>query len=857
MLLAIVLIALVISGIGPLERGTWWLEVFPVLIGVPDPLATARRFPLTPLVVQAARVHALILILGGHYTYARGAARVLGAGRCSASRATTTTGSATSRRASCPRSSPARSCCAPRRCGRGGWLFFLVTAICLAISASYEFIEWWAALLGGAAADAFLGTQGDVWDTQWDMFLALCRGASPRRSCWRAPARPAALRNRPRSWYADRSMNPVKLELAALVALVLFVPASAQDWFGAPRQFMTTDPVRLVIDVDADGDLDLVRVTPRGRRRRRVHRDGEPRERRLHRRAAGTVSRSGVGLVVAGGDVTGDGRPDLLFATTQTYAAGSGFLVYPGSPSGTFGAPTHKSIPGAVVKALHLADVTRRRRARRRGLPRQCDSGNVQLAPVARRRSVRDMARRDDPRRAAQRDPRVVGPRHERRRDHRRGDRGNRGPDLLPDDRKRVRDRTDAPHRDDGGSGRLRRRRPRRRWRRGHPVFGSDAEPDRFRRVEREPREDHEPGRRHVVGPGPADLPGPDPVLHERRQASRRTLGQRRAAGRRADDAAADPDLGDRWPRSGSSREAPPAVLRSDSRILAWEVDPAGVGIFDVSGDGIPDFVGGFEIMFGVGGMTSPFGQLAGGVATCNAPGLGRRRRPRLRIEHRASRSLLRERRSRRLRAGPARASAASSRPVGRAVLSGRRLQRRQAPRLARRARRHLPLLRRFPSARSATIGSTPTRETARSSISAWLRSSGSRRAFQCKLSPVLDVNGDGFDDIVAQNTVWYSNGAGTLTPGTVSYPGSAPGRRRGRRHRLGRRHPRLELGVSDRERVVAPEHRGRRLHLDADRHRRPRPSPTGGSRTWTTTATSTCCSATGPCSSRPGPPCT
>ena len=53
------------------------------------------------------------------------------------------------------------------------WLFFLVTCVCLAISASYELIEWVAALLGGSSADAFLGTQGDVWDTQWDMFTAL------------------------------------------------------------------------------------------------------------------------------------------------------------------------------------------------------------------------------------------------------------------------------------------------------------------------------------------------------------------------------------------------------------------------------------------------------------------------------------------------------------------------------------------------------------------------------------------------------------------------------------------------------------------------------------------------------------
>ena len=55
---------------------------------------------------------------------------------------------------------------------QGKWLFFIVTSICLAVSACYEFMEWWAALLGGEAADAFLGTQGDPWDTQWDMFMA-------------------------------------------------------------------------------------------------------------------------------------------------------------------------------------------------------------------------------------------------------------------------------------------------------------------------------------------------------------------------------------------------------------------------------------------------------------------------------------------------------------------------------------------------------------------------------------------------------------------------------------------------------------------------------------------------------------
>ena len=60
---------------------------------------------------------------------------------------------------------------------RGGWLVYLVLAACLSFSAFFEFLEWWAALIGGGAADAYLATQGDVWDTQWDMFLALVGAA--------------------------------------------------------------------------------------------------------------------------------------------------------------------------------------------------------------------------------------------------------------------------------------------------------------------------------------------------------------------------------------------------------------------------------------------------------------------------------------------------------------------------------------------------------------------------------------------------------------------------------------------------------------------------------------------------------
>ena len=167
----VVFAALVVSGTGPYDRATWWLEVAPVLIVVPLLAATWSRFPLTPIVYWLIAIHALILILGGHYTYARvplgfwfqdwfDLARNnydrlghLAQGFIPAIVV----------REILLRLSPLN---------RGGWLFFLVTCVCLAVSAFYEFIEWWVALIVGSGADEFLATQGDVWDTQWDMFLA-------------------------------------------------------------------------------------------------------------------------------------------------------------------------------------------------------------------------------------------------------------------------------------------------------------------------------------------------------------------------------------------------------------------------------------------------------------------------------------------------------------------------------------------------------------------------------------------------------------------------------------------------------------------------------------------------------------
>ena len=171
-LLAITAVLLAVSAYQPYEMATWWMEVAPVIVAVPILLATYRRFPLTPLAYTLIFVHACILILGGHYTYARVplgfwvqdlfefCAQSLRSAR-------------PPRAGLHPGDDRARDPAAPHAARRGGWLFFIVCCVCLAISACYEFIEWWAALIGGAGATEFLGTQGDVWDTQWDMFMAL------------------------------------------------------------------------------------------------------------------------------------------------------------------------------------------------------------------------------------------------------------------------------------------------------------------------------------------------------------------------------------------------------------------------------------------------------------------------------------------------------------------------------------------------------------------------------------------------------------------------------------------------------------------------------------------------------------
>lgn len=172
-MLAIVLPALLLSGSGPYDRMTWWLEVIPVVIVVPLLLLTYRRFPLTPLLYALIGVHALILVLGGHYTYARvplgfWLQDLFDFSRNNYDRIGHLAQGfipAIAVREILVRRSPLKS---------GWWLPFITVAVCLAISAFYEFLEWWTAIGAGVAAEDFLATQGDIWDTQWDMFLATC-----------------------------------------------------------------------------------------------------------------------------------------------------------------------------------------------------------------------------------------------------------------------------------------------------------------------------------------------------------------------------------------------------------------------------------------------------------------------------------------------------------------------------------------------------------------------------------------------------------------------------------------------------------------------------------------------------------
>jgi len=170
--LAIFLLVLVWSAWNPHDYPTWWLEVAPALIGLAVLAATRGFFPLTPLAYWLILVHCMILMIGGHYTYAE---VPLGEWVRELTEGTRNNYDKLGHLAQgfVPAIVIREVLVRNRVVARKGWLSLFVVSLCLAISALYELIEWWVALLSGEAAEAFLGTQGYVWDTQSDMFWAL------------------------------------------------------------------------------------------------------------------------------------------------------------------------------------------------------------------------------------------------------------------------------------------------------------------------------------------------------------------------------------------------------------------------------------------------------------------------------------------------------------------------------------------------------------------------------------------------------------------------------------------------------------------------------------------------------------
>lgn len=178
LLLLLIIAVTVWSWVNPYDRFTWWLEAIPVIIALPLLLYTRKNFPLTRISYYLIFVHAVILVVGAHYTYARVPLGFWMQDWFDFSRN------------HYDRIGHFAQGFIPAILAREilwrkqvlnlvsqsvgkGWLFFLVICFCLAFSAFYELIEWWSAVLGGDGSEDFLGTQGDVWDAQWDMMFAL------------------------------------------------------------------------------------------------------------------------------------------------------------------------------------------------------------------------------------------------------------------------------------------------------------------------------------------------------------------------------------------------------------------------------------------------------------------------------------------------------------------------------------------------------------------------------------------------------------------------------------------------------------------------------------------------------------
>jgi putative membrane protein len=170
--LTIFLACLAWSGWQPHDYPTWWLEVAPALIALIVLFITRKRFPLTVLAYWLILVHCVILMVGGHYTYAEvplgnWVSEWAGGARNNYDKL------GHFAQGFIPAIVVREVLIRNQVVARRGWLSLIVISICLAFSAFYELVEWWVALLSGEAAESFLGTQGYIWDTQSDMLLAL------------------------------------------------------------------------------------------------------------------------------------------------------------------------------------------------------------------------------------------------------------------------------------------------------------------------------------------------------------------------------------------------------------------------------------------------------------------------------------------------------------------------------------------------------------------------------------------------------------------------------------------------------------------------------------------------------------
>lgn len=174
---AIIAIVLIISGIKPYDRMTWLMEVIPVLIVMPVLFMSFKKFPLTNLLYGLIFLHAIVLIVGGAYTYARVPLGFEIADWFNLDR-NPYDKIGHFMQGFVPAIVAREILIRNHILAKGKMLSFIVICIVLAISATYELIEWAAALLLGQGAEEFLGTQGYEWDTQSDMFFALIGGST-------------------------------------------------------------------------------------------------------------------------------------------------------------------------------------------------------------------------------------------------------------------------------------------------------------------------------------------------------------------------------------------------------------------------------------------------------------------------------------------------------------------------------------------------------------------------------------------------------------------------------------------------------------------------------------------------------